>query len=392
MTHSSGYTTSYHVHSMTTGQPHPHAANQGRIDIPDGLAVSSGGSGFCGDYIGATAYNPLDRSTHLILWNWKTGLVKVDAVSRNPQLFLLVSLTFIFNILYQPLPTPPLGIRPTFSYLDRHHILAGFLWTGELQPKELLVCALDQRALSDDGLISAVPTFIFTIPRKLKRRDFWEIHTHRNSIPLRPEYDPLEGYFDNDPNDQLVAIEMASRHYTASEVLDAAISVYIPTRAMLRCIPTSALPRTASTFYTTISATFSWDNWGEGRALILKRVDKDIRLPMLSRVCGLRQVARKPATREDGKSVFRVMDFHPRRALRTVRASNPCGTLGRRGARPVHAVIEVPLPEEVQTIDPALIATSICQDALIIFEVRFLFFPIVCVCLYLALAHTRRLL
>jgi hypothetical protein len=37
---------------------------------------------------------------------------------------------------------------------------------------------------------------------------------------------------------------------------------------------------------------------------------------------------------------------------------------------PLHAVVEVPLPLEMQSVDPVLISTSICQDALIVFEVR----------------------
>ncbi|KAI0298767.1 hypothetical protein B0F90DRAFT_671698 [Multifurca ochricompacta] len=77
----SGYTTNYHIYSLTTGRPHPLAANQGNLEVPDGRTISISASGVCGDYIGATAYNPSDKSTHLVLRNWKTGAVKVDAVS-----------------------------------------------------------------------------------------------------------------------------------------------------------------------------------------------------------------------------------------------------------------------------------------------------------------------
>lgn len=53
--------------------------------MQQGWTISGGASGLCGDYIGATAYNLADKSTHLILWNWKTGERKVDAVSCYPQ-------------------------------------------------------------------------------------------------------------------------------------------------------------------------------------------------------------------------------------------------------------------------------------------------------------------
>lgn len=77
----SNYTTIYHVYSLTTGLPHPLAANEGLLEMQQGWTISGGASGLCGDYIGATAYNLADKSTHLILWNWKTGERKVDAVS-----------------------------------------------------------------------------------------------------------------------------------------------------------------------------------------------------------------------------------------------------------------------------------------------------------------------
>jgi hypothetical protein len=196
---------------------------------------------------------------------------------------------------------------------------------------------------------------------------------------------------------------MASRQYSASSSKkgDQAMSLYIPALAILRRIPTSApasLPSSpasgaAPASYTaSFSATFTWDRWGHGGALLTKRFDNQRRLPMLSRVCGLRLVARHPIVRNDGTMVFRVMDFHPRRAA-APRASNnnnnndpqqqqqqqeaktTLSTISAGARRPIHSVIEVPLPEEVlRNVDPKQISTSICQDALIIFEVLFVSF------------------
>ena len=73
------------MYSLSTGRPHPLAANEGLLEVPEGRAISGGASGLCGDYIGATAYSPSDKSTHLVLWNWKTGECKVDAVSAFPH-------------------------------------------------------------------------------------------------------------------------------------------------------------------------------------------------------------------------------------------------------------------------------------------------------------------
>jgi hypothetical protein len=99
---------------------------------------------------------------------------------------------------------------------------------------------------------------------------------------------------------------------------------------------------------------------------------------MLSRVCGLRVVSRRPIIRKDDTAVVRVMDFHPHRAMRSVGLSNPSGSLGSHGdgggGAPIHAVIDVPLPEEVRGANPNLLSTVICQDALIIFEVCAFFF------------------
>jgi hypothetical protein len=263
-----------------------------------------------------------------------------------------------------------LGIRPTFTFLDPHHILVGFLWSGEFQsqpqPRDLLVCALDPSRLqnADDAPIDNVSTYRFRIPKLLKRRDFWEIHTHRNSVPLRPNSSSTTSaphYFDNDPADQLVVIEIASRRrHPQPDKPDPALSVCIPARAILRRIVPARQP-----------LVFAWEQWGEGHALIEKRVDIERRLPHLSRVCGLRHAARKPIPRADGPAVFHVADFHPRRASRIAQSrAEGKGPPGVDASAPLHAVVEVPLPLEMQSVDPVLISTSICQDALIVFEVR----------------------
>jgi hypothetical protein len=231
----------------------------------------------------------------------------------------------------------------------------------------MLVCALDsQRLHDDDGPINSVPTYLFRIPKLLRRRDFWEIHTHHNSVPLRPpsesaststhHHNHYHHYFDNDPTDQLVVIEMASRRRSPDkDKLDPALSLCIPARAILQRI--ASPPGTV----------FSWEQWGEGRALLTKRFEIERRLPYLSRVCGLRHITRKPIVRtEGGPAFFHVMDFHPGRASRIAQSRGASSSL----LSPVHAVIEVPLPVEMQDVDPALISTAICQDALIVFEVR----------------------
>lgn len=362
------FTRIYHVYSLTTGGPHPLAANHGLLEVPEGWSIAAGASGLCGQYIGATAYSPSDKSTHLVLWSWKTGERKVDA----------------------PLPTQELGLWPTFSFLDRHHILAGFLRLSESQPRDLLVCALDgsQRVLDgdddddSDGPIDTVPTYVFRIPKVLKRRDYWEIYTHRNTIPLHsggPTAAAAPDYFDNDPADQLVVIEMASRrHASPAEKLDPALSLCIPARAILRRIararPSLAPPPPPPAAAVTPPplVVFSWERWGEGRALLMKRFDIERRLPMLSRVCGLRHVLRKPVVRADGEpAVFHVIDFHPGRARRSAQSSGGGGGGGvslSLSSSPVRAVVEVPLPVEMRSVDPALLSTSICQDALIVFE------------------------
>ncbi|KAI0259299.1 hypothetical protein BC834DRAFT_907065 [Gloeopeniophorella convolvens] len=76
-----GFTTHYHMVDMRTGRPHPLAVGLGVLEVPDlpHCAVGQGASGLYGDYIGATIFSP-DKTTRLVLWNWKTGAVKVDAV------------------------------------------------------------------------------------------------------------------------------------------------------------------------------------------------------------------------------------------------------------------------------------------------------------------------
>ena len=273
-----------------------------------------------------------------------------------------------------------MGLRPTFTFLDPHHILVGFLWSNESQsqPRDLLVCALDPslRLHGDSDPFSSavtvqlntVSTYRFRIPKLLKRRDFWEIHTHRNSVPLLPNTtSAAPHYFDNDPADQLVVIEMASRRRNPQpDKPDPALSLCIPARVILRRIITQH--NTPSRQQPLV---FAWEQWGEGNVLVERRFDIERRLPALSRVCGLRHAARKPIIRTDGlPAMFHVVDFHPGRASRIARsraaAEGPSSSLG--------AVVEVPLPVEMQSVDPALISTSICQDALIAFEVRCLNF------------------
>ncbi|KAH9167907.1 hypothetical protein EDB89DRAFT_1641944 [Lactarius sanguifluus] len=339
------YTTIYRMFSLSTGSPHPLAANDGIIEVPAGRAICLGGSGLYGDYVGAVAYNLSDRSTHLVLWNWKTGECKVDA----------------------PLPTPVMGLRPTFSFLDQHHIVAGFLWSSASQPRELLVCALDRQRLLDDGPIDTVRTYLFRIPKTLKRSHHWEIHTHRSIVPVYSDGPPVPGhehhyhhYFDNDPADQLFMIEMASRRHASSPGLDPVMSLYVPARTILRRIaragqsPPSAKP-----------LVFSWEQWGERGAFLAKRLDSDRRLPNMSRVCGLRHITRKPVVPpEGGPAVFHVMDFHAGRATRIARSRAGNGS----SSSSLYAVIEVPLPEEMDDVDPALISTSICQDGFLVCE------------------------
>lgn len=266
-----------------------------------------------------------------------------------------------------------MGLRPTFTFLDPYHIVVGFLWTSESQPRELLVCALDSERMhsdSDDGLIDSVSTYLFRIPKLLKRRDFWEVHTHHNSVPLLHDttLSPPH-YFDNDPADQLIVIEMASRRRSpGTDKPDPALSLCIPARAILsHIIPTTSTP-----------LVFAWEQWGEGRVILSKRSDNERRLPCLSRVCGLRHVGRKPVLQNDGGPViFQVMDFHPGRAARIAQSrALGNGPPGADAYAPRHALIEVPLPREMQGVDPALLSTSICQDALIVFEVRVFIFPL----------------
>ena len=260
-----------------------------------------------------------------------------------------------------------MGLRPTFTFLDPSHIVVGFLWTSESQPRELLVCALDSKRLrsnSGNRLIDSVSTYLFRIPKLLKRRDFWEVHTHRNSVPLLHDARlSTPHYFDNDPADQLVVIEMASRRRSPStDKPDPALSLCIPSRAILnRIIPTTSTP-----------LVFAWEQWGEGRVILSKRFDSERRLPALSRVCGLRHISRKPISRDDGApTVFQVMDFHPGRAARIAQSrALGNGPPGADAYAPRHALIEVPLPREMLSVDPVLLSTSICQDALIVFEVR----------------------
>lgn len=289
----------------------------------------------------------------------------------------------------KPLPTPELGLRPTFSFLDRHHILAGFLWSSESQPKELLVCALDGQRLHDDGggPIDTVPTYLFRIPKTLKRRDFWEIHTYRNSVPLPSSTATASSahhYFDNDPAHQLIVIEMASRRRRPDppDKPDPALSLSIPAHAILRCIAPPPPPPSSSS-----TVVFAWEQWGERSALLTKRLEVERRLPNLSRVCGLRHVARKPVVRADGgAAVFHVVDFHPGRATRIAQSRRSVASSS--SLLPVHAVVEVPLPVEMQGVDPGLLSTAICQDALIVFEVRCLFIISLCGLTHISPPHS----
>jgi len=360
-------------------------------------------SGLCGDFIGATAFLPSEEATHLVFWNWKTGECKVDAVS---VLNIKVDIFLMNPKKPLPLPIPELGLKPTFSFLDRHHILAGFLRSrpkerfreresqpGELppcepQPRELLVCAVDPQRLHDPHpdapMINDVHTYRFRIPKTLKPRELWEIHTHRNSLPLLSPAeldDPQQHgqhYFDYNPTDQLVVVDMASRLINPlAGKPDPVMSLFIPARALLRHI-TRSLPAAAPAPGTV----FSWEQWGEGRAMLTKRLDTERRLPHISRVSGLRHVARKPVARPAGlPALFHVVDFHNRRAARIVQNRPPDAPplVGMAGTRvsphvPVHATVEVPLPREMQDVDPLLISTSICQDALLVFEVSSAFF------------------
>jgi hypothetical protein len=218
----------------------------------------------------------------------------------------------------------------------------------------------------------------------LKQRDFWEIYTHRNAIPLHRNNNSggssHHHYFDNEPADQLVVIEIASRkRRPESHKPDPALSLCVPAQAFLRCIPSPTPAHAASS----PPLIFAWESWGEGHAFLRKRMDMDRRLPQLSRVCGLRTVARKPVLvqqqqRHDGlvpaaASVFRVGDFHPARTVRIAQSrAEGHGPPGVATPVPRHAIVDVPLPDEMQNTDPALISTSICQDALIAFEVRFI--------------------
>lgn len=215
----------------------------------------------------------------------------------------------------------------------------------------------------------------------LKRRDFWEIYTHRNSVPLLCNNSSgAHHYFDNEPADQLVVIELASRKRSPhSHKTDPAFSLGVPADAFLRRIPPTHVHASQQQQQLQPPLVFAWEQWGEGRAVIKKRDDIDRRLPQLTRVCGLRGVSRKPVLvhhyDDDGApvttSMFRVVDLHPVRVARLLQyraeGREPPGV---GSLAPRHAFVEVPLPKEMQGVDPVLISTTICQDALIVFEVR----------------------
>ncbi|KAI9447041.1 hypothetical protein BJY52DRAFT_1193715 [Lactarius psammicola] len=129
-----------------------------------------------------------------------------------------------------------LGFRPIPSFLDRHRILSGFLWSSEWQLEELLVCMSDgQCPIDDDGSIDTVPTS----PKHSNVTTTEKSTSTATPSPCTAPYHVRHyRHYDNSHTDQVVVTEMEScRHRRPLlDKLDPATSLCITTRTILRRI------------------------------------------------------------------------------------------------------------------------------------------------------------
>jgi hypothetical protein len=196
------------------------------------------------------------------------------------------------------------------------------------------------------------------------------INTASFSSPVAP---CPQGYFHADPEDRILTLEVTDGNLMRAKE---SAELNAPVRTFLAYM--AAHPPTAVATSKRDRIDVPWEAWGPHGAHLVRSTDRPY-IFHRPRTCGMR-VLGAPL----GKKSVVIADYHPGRVARSVgldaaaRVRARASPEIRQGAQLRHASLacvtkEVPLPKELQEISKNLMM-FLCEDALLVFEVSYVFF------------------
>ncbi|KAI0056621.1 hypothetical protein BV25DRAFT_1555794 [Artomyces pyxidatus] len=309
----------YHIKSLSTGEPHPLAANLGIIPLSDSQAYSSI-LDIRGDYLlemGQFA----SPTGHFIVRNWKTGSTEMQKEMDLPD-------------------------RPRCCFLDDKHVIfyvntAFYHRSDDLSTKSFRILPFRRSEGSMTGTVldAAVQ---FLLPPFMFSNDF--LATTEVSAPgTGPQ---PSTYFYSNPDDRLFSTSVvyamgAFAQFTDQYVLDIPFQTFT---AYMRDHPTTG-PNVVP-----------WDAWGPHGTRVTWNGADDSRLG--TSICGMRRCHYR---RSDEGVVLTVLDYHPRRVARaSARRQDGDGLTIERGA---HIGSDHTGHDPVSTTLPCLVTERLLPDA-----------------------------
>ncbi|KAI0056623.1 hypothetical protein BV25DRAFT_1920866 [Artomyces pyxidatus] len=283
--------TRYSLKSLSTGEPHPLAANLGVIPLGDSQAYSSI-LDIRGDYL--LEMGQFASPTGLfIVRNWKTGLTELQKhmdIRDRPRCYFLDDKHVIFTV------------NTSFSHDPDDFLATSFR-----------VLPFRRSEGSTTGTVADAAVHFLLPPFMHSQEFFATTDTSTRKGGLSP------AYFHGDPDDRLFSLSIlkgaeAGGSFRDHYILD--------------------IPSQTFTFYmrdhpTTGHSVVPWDAWGPHGARVTRNdVDGAIRGRS---ICGMRRCHYK--WKSDEGTILTVMDYHPGRVARGLaRIGDGDGTAIERGA------------------------------------------------------------
>ncbi|KAI0057585.1 hypothetical protein BV25DRAFT_1920052 [Artomyces pyxidatus] len=298
---------SYHLRSLSSGDPHPLAHNNGVLDrTPERYG------GVIIDIFEDLLLEVVMRvwGVEHIVWNWKTGVAEYKAVSLPS---VLISSPTVYMI-FPPEVEPPRGRYRARCFLDRNHLLVNAGGPNH-DSKPVGIHILQFRtgpppSRSRATSLTEGPTYVFLFPH------FTPCLAFETTVaaPWRT-VDPLSPVpFYCDPSDRIFSVRTAWRAYDQGHHL----SFHILASTFHSYLRSHPFPR-GSTWIDV-----PWDKWGPMGCRVTQRV------PSITEACmrGTKILRIDHDPHHRSKPAVDILDYHPLRVARAL-------MLLRSGATPV---------------------------------------------------------
>ncbi|KAI9454765.1 hypothetical protein BJY52DRAFT_1188741 [Lactarius psammicola] len=276
-------TKSFHFCSLSTGEKHPLVQHSGTFDAPNGWGYRIGSMRVYGDSFAIASEQGLYIST----WNWKSGEHKSD---------------FMASLQHS-----------TFDFLDEHHILFPNSIDDSLYVYDIhAMPPMNSRRRKSKG----THCFEISVPRFLANHAACSIDLRCNSLAAGQDASPAS--FHADPHQRMVTLLITAGPDTTGvhgQSRQEQCELHARASALLAWTKMHPAPPNAS-------VVVPWSAWGPAAArVVVPRVDDTTLCASKSKFLGSgMRVITPPSLRSDGTSVVTVMDYHPARVFRGLRA------------------------------------------------------------------------